>query len=61
MTREEFKEYYESRGWTVHELAERWGYTAATRIYQIAAEVETGHKRAQAYIDMLHGLPKKKR
>jgi hypothetical protein len=37
-------------------LAERWG-CSKTRIHQMAVEVEQGHKKAQAYIDMLHGLP----
>ncbi len=59
LKKEEFKEVYESKGWTPSELAKRWGYTAPTRIHQIASDVENGHKRAQAYIDMLRGLPKK--
>ncbi|EGR0546774.1 hypothetical protein ACQ5UA_17690 [Vibrio cholerae] len=59
MKKEEFKDIYESRGWTAPELAKRWGYTAPTRIHQIAADVEKGHKRAQAYIDMLMSLPDK--
>ncbi|GLT19586.1 hypothetical protein GCM10007938_33680 [Vibrio zhanjiangensis] len=57
MTKDEFKRLYESKGWTPITLSKRWGYTAATRIHQIALEVECGHKRAQSYIDMLNGLP----
>lgn len=60
MTREDFKNHYEKKGWSAPELARRWGYTAPTRIHQIAADVELGHKRAQSYIDMLYGLPNKK-
>ncbi|MAC34716.1 MULTISPECIES: hypothetical protein [Pseudoalteromonas] len=56
MNRTEFKAEYEKRGWTPLLLAKRWG-CSKTRIHQMAAEVEQGHKKAQAYIDMLHGLP----
>lgn len=56
MNRIEFKAEYEKRGWTPLLLAKRWG-CSKTRIHQMAAEVEQGHKKAQAYIDMLHGLP----
>lgn len=59
MTKDEFKAIYESKGWTPTELAKRWGYSAPTRIHQLADNVEKGHKRAQAYQDMLHGLPRK--
>jgi len=56
LDRQQFKDEYEKRGWTPIPLAERWG-VSKTRIHQMAVEVETGHKKAQAYIDMLHGLP----
>lgn len=56
MTRKEFKEEYEKRGWTPAKLSERWG-CSNTRIHQIAVEVEENHKKKQAHIDMLHGLP----
>jgi len=56
LTKEEFKAEYEKKGWTPIPLAERWG-CSKTRIHQIAAEVEAGHKKALAYIDMVHGLP----
>ena len=56
LKRTEFKAEYEKRGWTPISLSERWG-CSKTRIHQMAAEVEQGHKKTQAYIDMLHGLP----
>lgn len=56
MDRLEFKAEYEKRGWTPIPLAERWG-VSKTRIHQMAVEVEKWHKKSQAYIDMLHGLP----
>lgn len=56
MNRQDFKDEYEKRGWTPVTLSERWS-CSKTRIHQIAVEVEVGHKKAQAYIDMLHGLP----
>jgi len=56
LNRTEFKAEYEKRGWTPILLAKRWG-CSKTRIHQIAAEVEQGHKKTQAYIDMLNGLP----
>lgn len=56
MTHQEFKDEYEKRGWTPKLLSTRWG-CSPTRIHQIAKEVENQHKKAQAHIDMLHGLP----
>lgn len=56
MTSEEFKAEYEKKGWTPIPLANRWG-CSKTRIHQIAKEVGDNHKKKQAYIDMLHGLP----
>jgi hypothetical protein len=56
LDRQEFKDEYEKRGWTPIPLALRWG-VSKTRIHQMAVEVERKHKKAQAYIDMLHGLP----
>ncbi|WP_282679527.1 hypothetical protein [Shewanella xiamenensis] len=56
LNRKEFKQEYEKRGWNPDSLSERWG-CSKTRIHQIASEVEKNHKKTQAYIDMLHGLP----
>lgn len=56
MTKDEYKAEYEKKGWTPIPLAERWG-CSKTRIHQIAEEVGNGHKKAQAYIDQVHGLP----
>jgi hypothetical protein len=56
MKKMEFKKEYEKRGWTPLTLAKRWG-CSNTRIHQIAAEVECNHKKANAYIDMVNGLP----
>lgn len=56
MTRQGFKNVYESRGWNPPTLAQRWD-CSKTRIHQIAAEVEDNHKRKQALVDMLNGLP----
>ncbi|MEI8659285.1 hypothetical protein [Vibrio sp. Hal054] len=56
MDRQQYKDEFIKRGWTVITLAKRWSVTP-TRIHQIAVEVETNHKKAQAHLDMLHGLP----
>lgn len=57
MTKDEYIECYKRKGWTTAHLANRWGFSKV-RVYQIAEEVELGHSKKQAHLDMLNGLPK---
>ena len=53
MTQEEFKAEYTKKGWTPTSLAKRWGFSAPTRIHQIAQDP---HKNPY-FIDAVKGLP----
>jgi hypothetical protein len=51
MTAEEFKAAYEEKGFSPKTLAERWGFTSATRIHQLAK------KHTPLHVDAVRGLP----
>ncbi|MGR6830988.1 hypothetical protein [Aliivibrio wodanis] len=53
MTNEEFKHEYTKKGWTPTTLAKRWGYTAPTRIHQLAKNTQ----KNPYIIDAVRGLP----
>jgi hypothetical protein len=55
MNTAQFKTIYEKKGWTPVTLANYWGFTAATRIHQIAKDPSMLHACA---VDGLPMAPK---
>lgn len=56
LSKDEYKKAITDKGWSLTEVAERWGYKSSVRVHQIAND----ESRAVRWDDMVRGLPQKK-